>query len=396
MAEPSNPLSTAVENPEASSPTAAEEEAEVNAPGKNLPVLRWTELVFQTLMTGIQMPNEYGARYPQEGDTAGDAPAGYVSMFADWFGDCNLQLPLTVFVVEILEYYKLHISQLSPLGMIRVRNFEYTFRALGIELSREGAPTVMSPPKGMTKWKTKFFYVKAAAVTTKLQFRNVTKTIITENISTPKAETVDWFPRLRIIGSQRLDNRQLWVLRMMIGRLDRKARPVLQEKNEEEAPPWRMFCPDFEGKIELVRCGSGEEGWNPTIINNFWMSDEAALNAVLPEGKGHLGALGDPAATGVPKVTVEKFGDKRQRKKKMHEAVSVPPLVSEAAGILRTRLRKYEDYVVVSNTLEGLGVPGASAGVGGSTAGTKPVDVKKRKGDAPVAGGEKAPMFRKT
>ncbi|MFS7948438.1 hypothetical protein Hanom_Chr06g00560001 [Helianthus anomalus] len=120
MAEPSNHLSTAVENPEPSSSTAAEKEAEVNAPYKNLPVLRWSESSFQTLIAGIQMPEAYGAMYPQEGDTAGDAPAGYVSMFADWFGDCNLRLPLTVFVVEILEYYKIYISQLSPLGMIRV------------------------------------------------------------------------------------------------------------------------------------------------------------------------------------------------------------------------------------------------------------------------------------
>ncbi|MFS7902561.1 hypothetical protein Hanom_Chr01g00012691 [Helianthus anomalus] len=253
MAEPSNPVSTDVENHEPSSLTAGQEEAEVSAPGKNLPVLRWTESAFQTLLIGIQMPAEYGAMYPQEGDTADDAPAGYVSMFADFFGDCNLRLPLTVFVVEILEYYKLHISQLSPLGMNQDRNFEYTFRALGIEPSvgdfrrfyqltmqlgffsfrqRDHDPKLMLPSKGMTKWKTKFIYAKAAAITTNLQFRNVTGTIITENISIPKANTVYWFPRLRIIGSFKLDNRQLWVLCMMIGRLDRKERPVLREKNK--------------------------------------------------------------------------------------------------------------------------------------------------------------------
>ncbi|KAF5779253.1 hypothetical protein HanRHA438_Chr12g0568551 [Helianthus annuus] len=225
--------------------------------------------------------------YSQEGDTAGDAPVGYVSMFADWFGDCNLRLPLLVLLVEILEYYKIHISQLSPLGMIRVRNFEYTFRALGIEPSREGAPKLMSPPKGMTKWKTKFFYVKAVVVTAKLQFRNVTRPIATENLSIPKAGQQAWFPKLRIIGSKKLDNRQLWVLRMMVGgRLDRKARPVLREKNEVEAPLWRMFCPDFEGKIEIVNCGLNEEGWNRTILSYFRMPDEAALKAVLPQGKG--------------------------------------------------------------------------------------------------------------
>ncbi|KAF5775594.1 hypothetical protein HanXRQr2_Chr13g0613831 [Helianthus annuus] len=108
---------------------------------------------------------------------------------------------------------------------------------------------------------------------------------------------------------------------MMIGRLNRKARPVLWEKNDdgltEEAPLWRMFCPDFEGKADIVTCGAGEEGWNCTIICNFRMPDEAALNAVLQGGKRHLGALGDPVATGVPKETVLKFGDKRQCKKKI-------------------------------------------------------------------------------
>ncbi|KAJ0539541.1 hypothetical protein HanHA300_Chr08g0287541 [Helianthus annuus] len=231
MAEPSNPLSTMVENPEPSSPVAAEEEgAEVNAPGKNLPVLKWSKSVFQTLLVDTQMPPDYGAMYPQEGDTARDAPAGYFTMFADFFGDCNLRLPLTVFVAEILEYYKLHISHLGPLGMIPVRNFEYTFRALGIEpiigdfqrfyqlsmsmgffsfRQQDHTPKLMIPLKGMTKWKTKFLYVKAAAIIAKLQFRNVTRTIITENISVPTADTVDWFPTLRIIGWVKLDNRQL-------------------------------------------------------------------------------------------------------------------------------------------------------------------------------------------
>ncbi|KAJ0496019.1 hypothetical protein HanPI659440_Chr03g0097411 [Helianthus annuus] len=94
-----------------------------------------------------------------------------------------------------------------------------------------------------------------------------------------------------------------------------------------------------------------------------------------------LGALGDPAAAGVPKQT--------------HEVVVVPPLVPEVAGIPRTRLRKYEYYVVVSETLEGLGVPGGAAAAGGSTTGTKPVDNKQRKAAA-IASRQKNPKFRKT
>ncbi|MFS7967302.1 hypothetical protein Hanom_Chr09g00784191 [Helianthus anomalus] len=270
--------------------------------------------------------------------------------------------------------------------MIRVRNFEYTFRALDMEPT-DGSPKLMVPPKGMTKWKKKFFYIKVVAVAAKLTFRNVTDSIITEGISVPKADTVDLFPRLRIIGWKKLSNSQLWVLLMMLGRMSRKARPVLREKSED-APLWRMFCQDFKGKVLVFPCGDGEEGFNFTICDNFRLPEREAMEAALPQGKGDHGALGDPDATGVPKQHMEKHGDKRlPRPKKPHEAVVVPLLVSVVAGISRMRLRKYNDYVVVSDTLEGLGVPGGGAAAGGSSAGFKPAVDKKRKGDASATSG---------
>ncbi|KAJ0887209.1 hypothetical protein HanRHA438_Chr09g0388151 [Helianthus annuus] len=121
------------------------------------------------------------------------------------------------------------------------------------------------------------------------------------------------------------------------------------------------------------------------------------MQAVLPQGKGDLGALGDSNAAGFPKQHVEKHDDKRFRKpKKQHEPVVVLPLVPEVAGTSRTHLRKYNDYVVVSDTLEGLGVLGGSAATGGSLVGVKPVDDKKRKVDASDAGGQKGPKLRRT
>ncbi|MFS8027726.1 hypothetical protein Hanom_Chr16g01502121 [Helianthus anomalus] len=267
----------------------------------------------------------------------------------------------------------------------------YSFR------QRDHTPKRMVPPKGMTKWKTNFSYIKAVANAAKLPFRNVTESIITENISVPRADTVDWFPNLRIIDWVKLDNKQLWVLWMMQGRMSRKARPVLREKSGEEGPLWRMFCPDFKGEIKIVACADDEEGSNRTIRDNFWLPERDALEAELPQGKGDLGALGDHAAAGVPKQSVQKMGDKRLRKpKKQHEAVVVPTLVPEVTGTSLTRLRKYDDYVVVSDTLEGLGVPGGVAAAGGSLVGAKPVDDKKRKGDAPAAGWRKATKLRRT
>ncbi|MFS8008627.1 hypothetical protein Hanom_Chr14g01275001 [Helianthus anomalus] len=244
----------------------------------------------------------------------------------------------------------------------------YSFR------QRDGTTKLMVPPKGMTKWKTKFFYIKAVAITAKLQFRNVTDQIITENISVPRVNTVDWIPDLRIIGWVKLNNTQLWVLQMMLGRMSRNARPVVREKSGEDAPLWRMFFPNFKGKVVVLAYEDGEEGFNRTIRNNFRVPDQAALKVELPQGKGKLtwdlGALGDPAAAGVPKQTVQKMGDKRFRKpKKPHKLVVFPPLVPEVAG---------------------------SAAAGGSLVGVKPADDKKRKGDAPVAGGQKGPKLRRT
>ncbi|KAJ0558163.1 hypothetical protein HanIR_Chr07g0333291 [Helianthus annuus] len=136
--------------------------------------------------------------------------------------------------------------------MIRVRHFEYTFLALGLEITvenfrrfyqlmvnteffsygqRHGSPKLMTPPKGITKWKTKFFNIKAAAVVANMTMRNVNETIPAEDIALPSTETVEWFPRLKTIEFKKLDNSQLWVLRMMLIRPDRRARPVVREKS---------------------------------------------------------------------------------------------------------------------------------------------------------------------
>ncbi|KAJ0569092.1 hypothetical protein HanHA300_Chr05g0162101 [Helianthus annuus] len=217
-------------------------------------------------------------------------------------------------MMDLLEYYNIHISQLSPLGMVRARHFEYTFRAQNVvplvedfrrfyqmtEMMgffsfrmRDGAPKLMNPPKGLSKWKAEFFYVKAAAVTARLHLRNVTDTIATEKLNTPEQGKQAWLPHLHLIPFKKLANRELQILRMMLrGKPGQKTKPVLKEKNEDDlaidAPLWRMFCSDFEGKIEIVKCGLDEEGWYDTVVGNFRVPDEAALNALLAQGKGKV------------------------------------------------------------------------------------------------------------
>ena len=94
----------------------------------------------------------------------------------------------------------------------------------------------------------------------------------------------------------------------------------------------------------------------------------------------------------IPKKTVEKKTVKktvRGRGKGSSEGSVAPSSVSEAAGISRSYYCRYTDYVVVSDTLEGLGVPGGGAAAGGTSAGSKPADERKRKPEKTADAGEK-------
>ncbi|KAJ0515685.1 hypothetical protein HanRHA438_Chr11g0480391 [Helianthus annuus] len=102
-----------------------------------VPVLKWDQGLFEQIVRGFQFPAEWDARYPQQGQTAADAPPGYIMLFADFFLDGNFRLPATTFMASILHFYGFHISHMSPMGMVRVRHFEFLCRSQGLEPSIE-------------------------------------------------------------------------------------------------------------------------------------------------------------------------------------------------------------------------------------------------------------------
>ena len=80
----------------------------------------------------------------------------------------------------------------------------------------------------------------------------------------------------------------------------------------------------------------------------------------------------------IPKKHVERKQVKkttRGRGKEKTEGSVAPPLGSQAAGTYRSCYRRYTDYVVVSDTLEGLGVLGSAAASG--TAAGPPLLVRR-------------------
>ncbi|KAF5763979.1 hypothetical protein HanXRQr2_Chr15g0686671 [Helianthus annuus] len=163
------------------------------------------------------------------------------------------------------------------------------------------------------------------------------------------------------------------ILRMMLGgKPEKKTKPVLRKKNEDglaiNAPLWRMLFPDFEGKIEIVKCGPGEEGWYDTIVGNFRVPDKAALNALLPQGKGGSSHAGGAAAGTKPLDDKKRKGDSpaaggekvpKLRKTRMiviskHKPADSVETVKEpiSASILRSSPSKASDAEAQKKTAE--------------------------------------------
>ncbi|MFS7977959.1 hypothetical protein Hanom_Chr10g00910071 [Helianthus anomalus] len=99
---------------------------------------------------------------------------------------------------------------------------------------------------------------------------------------------------------------------------------------------------------------------------------------------GKFGALGDPSCNAVKTApTVVVMAGKAKKTEKPVTA----PVKQVASGTFCPRIRNSEDYIIVFNTLEGLGVPGSYSGVGGAGACTGPLIGQKRKGDTATVGG---------
>ncbi|KAJ0505887.1 hypothetical protein HanRHA438_Chr12g0560551 [Helianthus annuus] len=98
----------------------------------DLPPLKWPKETFDVMVRNFNFPDSWEARYPNEGQMAADALARYITLFWDCFSAGNFRLPVMKIFLKILSYYKFHISQMHPIGMVRVRHFKFACRGMRI------------------------------------------------------------------------------------------------------------------------------------------------------------------------------------------------------------------------------------------------------------------------
>ncbi|KAJ0592914.1 hypothetical protein HanHA300_Chr03g0091191 [Helianthus annuus] len=197
---------------------------------------------------------------------------------------------------------------------------------------------------------------------------------------------------------------------MMLGRMRRNARPVVREKSggkclfscavfyfpvfllmltvfvnrlTEEALLWRMFCPDFKGEVVVVAYEDGEEGFNSTIRDKFRVPDRAALEVVLPQGKGIVVYFSFivfkqvvPDECLLMNETQVILGPWETLLQRVFQNSPCRSLVISGFVNRRNRTSRLLFLLWCRRW--------------------QPADDKKRKGDAPVPGGQKAPKLRIT
>ncbi|KAM0009820.1 hypothetical protein Hdeb2414_s0085g00783031 [Helianthus debilis subsp. tardiflorus] len=319
----------------------------------SLPPLKWSEEIFDCLVKNFKFPKSWGVMYPEDGQTAAQAPADYITLFWDYFNEGNFRLPVTRFFLDILGYYKFHISQLNPMGMVWSRHFEFLCRSMHIEPSVDPfrvfyqlhssqgfysfpqRPAVkkilLAPPKSFHEWKTKFFYIKRGVIPVKMNFRGA-EDIVVETPKTPEAE--------------------IWALVAAGMSLHWKAEPHDKPVYVEDDNIVALYVVAYKrenGKMTTIQKGANEETWYHHIVKNFALSKDVDLNAQPSTDIGELMNLGvgpefktkkrRPVATTISKkIDVPKADIRKEETKKGTRLVSEP----------------WCDYVVVSDTLEGL------------------------------------------
>ncbi|KAL9994926.1 hypothetical protein Hdeb2414_s0857g00954751 [Helianthus debilis subsp. tardiflorus] len=394
-----------------------------------VPVLKWDLGLFEQIVRSFRFPPEWDARYPAQGQTAADAPPGYITLYEDFFLQGNFRLPATNFLGSILSHYNFHISQLSPPGMVRVRHFEFLCWSHGIEPSVEkfrafyqlqrnmgffsfasrGAAKkiLLNPPKSFHEWKPKFFFIREEVLPIAMAFREWTEAIPKEDLPIPK--TALWYRQLTATPN-RVFGENVLVAARMSDQWSPSSRevPVLK-LGDQEAQLYQAAFATFGGSMGVRPLRDDEESWYDQIRGNFMFpaadafaspptATEGAqypkprpLRSVTLAGKetfylsseesvgssnGELSSWSKIFAGVLRNLGIDPEEKKKKPVKKKKKAE--PEVTSKGTGpsratsdavkgTVRLRQRDLDDYVIISDSYEGLSrTAKAKTGAGGS------------------------------
>ena len=142
------------------------------------------------------IPESLNPRPVPEGMTMNALPDDAIGWYLDDFYEGGISVPFSIFLLEVITYFKVHISQLVPLGLHRVSLFEVYCHSLDIlpsvplfrvfyKLSKAGDWFSFEKRVGRNRkvcfheiltglkgWKTKFFFIDRRAIPFAMPWRH--------------------------------------------------------------------------------------------------------------------------------------------------------------------------------------------------------------------------------
>ncbi|GKE20635.1 hypothetical protein Tco_1432147, partial [Tanacetum coccineum] len=91
-----------------------------------------SQRAFDVFCEKFHIPEEVHPVLPDRDSTMHERPAGKIGLYTRFFDFANFRLPLSTFLVDILRYFRINISQLSVIGAAKVSHFEILCRVCGI------------------------------------------------------------------------------------------------------------------------------------------------------------------------------------------------------------------------------------------------------------------------
>ncbi|MFS7904557.1 hypothetical protein Hanom_Chr01g00037501 [Helianthus anomalus] len=92
---------------------------------------KWGTISFNNLVQEYDIKLEWNPVLPSKRDAAFPLKQGKITLFSDFFKFCNFRLPITKFCKSVFDEYQIHISQMHPLGLVKLRHFEFACIARG-------------------------------------------------------------------------------------------------------------------------------------------------------------------------------------------------------------------------------------------------------------------------
>ncbi|GJX57159.1 hypothetical protein Tco_0287056 [Tanacetum coccineum] len=81
----------------------------------------------------FHIPDEVHPQFPSPNQTIHEIPTEKIGVYTRFFEYANFRLPLSTFLVDVLRYYRIYISQLSVIAAAKVSHFEILCHVHGCE-----------------------------------------------------------------------------------------------------------------------------------------------------------------------------------------------------------------------------------------------------------------------